>query len=185
MNVERELIFIVGPGGSGKSTAGKVLAERLGYGFVDLDYVFCERLGIIGDYIDQNGYKAYCAANSALFDRLLVDHPSRHVFPLSSGFLVHEDSPELVRKHRRLLRRSGISVLLLPSRSLSATMDVIIPRQMQRGYPGLTEDRERAKLARRFSRYKRFGDVKIFSSADPSTVADMMMSELTRIGLSA
>ena len=183
MNPGSKLVFIVGPGGSGKSTAGKILAERLGYGFVDLDYAFCERIGIIGDYIDEHGYRAYSSANSRLFDQLLIEHPSRTVFPLSSGFLVHEDSPALVRKHKLLLERAGVSILLLPSESLGEATSIIVPRQLGRGIPGLVESTERRKLASRFPRYKGFGDIKVFSSADPSTVADLMMAELARIGV--
>lgn len=183
MNVGSKLIFIVGPGGSGKSTAGRFLAERLGYGFADLDAVFYERVGIIGDYIGEFGYKRYSEENSRLFHTLLAEYRSRYVFPLSSGFQVHEDSPELVRKHRRLLKRSGVSILLLPSRSLEAAMEIIVPRQMARGIPGFMESRERAKLASRFPRYKRVGDIRIFSSADPSSVADLMVAELRQLGL--
>ena len=185
MNVGSKLVFIVGPGGSGKSTAGQILAERLDYAFVDLDLVFCERIGIIGDYIDQHGYRAYASANSLLFDRLWSEHPSRTVFALSSGFLVHEDAPELVRKHEQLLERAGITVLLLPSESLAEAMRVIVPRQLGRGLPGLVERTEREKLARRFPRYKRFGDVKVFSAADPPTVVALMVAELARIGIVA
>ena len=62
-------------------------------------------------------------------------------------------------------------------------MTVIIPRQMGRAIPGMVESRERDKLARRFPRYKRCGDIKVFSSADPSSVAASMAAELARIGI--
>jgi hypothetical protein len=62
-------------------------------------------------------------------------------------------------------------------------MEIIVPRQMARGIPGFTESRERAKLASRFPRYQRVGNIRIFSSADPATVADLMFAELRTIGL--
>lgn len=183
MHIESELIFIVGPGSAGKSTTGRLLAEKLGYGFVDIDFVFCERIKLIGDFLKANGYKAYCEANSALFDQLLEEYPAKTVFPLSSGFLVHEDSPELVSKHRRLLKEKGLSILLLPSRSLNESMDITIPRQMARGYPDLVEETEKARLKSRYPRYKRYGDIRIYSTQPAEQIADLMMDELKKLGL--
>jgi shikimate kinase len=183
VNTETELVFIVGPGSAGKSTTGSLLAERLGYGFIDLDLVFCERVGLIGDYVKEQGYSAYSETNSTLFEQLLEEYPTRMVFPLSSGFLVHEDSPELVRKHKSLLKRKGVSILLLPSRSLKETMDIIIPRQMARGYLDLVEGRERVRLNSRYPKYKKYGDIKIFSAEPPEQITDLITEELYKLGL--
>lgn len=183
MNTKNELVFIVGPGSAGKSTTGRLLAKKLGYGFVDIDFVFCERVGLIGDYIKQHGYRAYSEANSDLFEQVIEEYPAKMVFPLSSGFLVHKDSPELVRKHRRLLKEKGISILLLPSASLKESMDIIIPRQMSRGYLELVEEEERAKLKSRYPRYKRYGNIKIFSVEPLEQIADLMVEELNKLGL--
>jgi shikimate kinase len=60
-------IFIVGPGGVGKSTAGKILAAKLGFTFIDLDQVFCERIENIRLYVRRFGYEKYCYTNSTLF----------------------------------------------------------------------------------------------------------------------
>lgn len=45
MNVRRG-IFLIGLAGSGKSTLGKELANRLGYKFIDLDEVIAKREGL-------------------------------------------------------------------------------------------------------------------------------------------
>lgn len=183
MHTETELVFIVGPGSAGKSTTGRFLADKLGYEFVDLDLVFCERISRIGDFITEKGYRVYSETNSILFEQLLEEYPTKTVFPLSSGFLVHEDSPELVRKHKILLNEKGISILLLPSPSLKESMDIIIPRQMAREYLDLVEEREKAKLKSRHIKYKRYGDIKIFSVEQPEQIADLMMEELNKLGL--
>lgn len=183
VNTENELVFIVGPGSAGKSTTGKLLADKLGYEFVDIDFVFCEKIRLIGDFITEQGYRAYSQANSALFEQLLGEYPTKTVFPLSSGFLVHQNSPELVRRHKILLEEKGISILLLPSSSLKESMDIIIPRQMAREYLDLVEESERAKLKSRYPKYKGYGDIKIFSVEPPEQIADLMAEELNKLGL--
>lgn len=183
MNTKNELVFLVGPGSTGKSTIGRLLASKLGYEFVDIDLVFCERIGLIGNFIKKQGYKAYSEANSKLFEQLLEEYPTKTVFPLSSGFLVHKDSPKLVRKHKILLKEKGISILLLPSSLLKESMDIIIPRQIAREYLDLDEASEKAKLRLRHPKYKKYGDIKIFSIEPPVQIADLMMGELNKLGL--
>lgn len=183
MNLTTELVFIIGPGGVGKSTTGKLLADKLKYDFLDIDLVFCERVGLIGDYVKEKGYKAYSRANSQLVDQLLLEYPTKTVIPLPSGFLVHEDSPKLVRKHKRLLKEKGVSIMLLPSPSLKVSMDIIIPRQMSRGYLDLNEESERLRLTRRHPKYKKYGDIKVFSYAEPHEIANFMEEELKKLGL--
>ncbi|MEX0555857.1 shikimate kinase [Klebsiella grimontii] len=37
-------LFLIGPGGVGKSTVGALLAQAMNYRFIDLDSEFCEQL---------------------------------------------------------------------------------------------------------------------------------------------
>lgn len=184
MNLESKLIFIVGPGGVGKSTTGRVLAEKINYEFVDIDLVFCGRIGLIGDFSAQFGYREYCLRNSELFDSLLGEYKQKAVFALSSGFLVHEDSPGLVAKHKKILKEVGTSILLLPSTNLEESVEVVIPRLMSRDYVDTTEDRERQRHISRFPKYKSYGDVKIFSAGSPDGIVSLMMEGLKEKGFS-
>lgn len=59
-------LFLLGPGGVGKSTLGRELARRLAMPLIDLDLEFCERLQLIGPFIAAHGYERYRAANLAL-----------------------------------------------------------------------------------------------------------------------
>lgn len=92
-------IFFVGPASVGKSTVASLLAERLGYKFVDVDKKFCERIDLIPDVVRNEGYPVYCEKNSKLVDELIMENPQKTVFATPSGFLVHEGSPHLVKKH--------------------------------------------------------------------------------------
>ncbi|MAG11564.1 MAG: shikimate kinase [Parcubacteria group bacterium] len=171
-------VFIVGPGGVGKSTSGKILAQLLDYNCIDLDLEFCNQIGNIGEYIRSQGYESYCHANSELFYTLLKKHTQRMVWMLSSGFLVHEECSDLVHKHTQTIKKE-LSILLLPSRSIDESEDIVVERQLKRGF-GLKEERERKKFRERYVPYQSFGDVQIYSVEEPQVVAQEMLEEVAR-----
>jgi len=170
-------IFLIGPGGVGKSTCGTILADLLGYNFIDLDAEFCERVENVGDYIKKLGYEKYCFENSKLFYEIIDQHLENFVFSLSSGFLVHEDLDNLTLKHKQSLKDLGISILLLPSKSLEKSADIVVDRQLSRGF-GLKEDREKTKFIQRYSIYKELENIKIFSYDKPEIIAEQMKKEI-------
>ena len=170
-------IFLIGPGGAGKSTRGKILAERIGYRFIDLDIEFCDKIENIGDYILTKGYKKYCFENSKLFYELLNKNTKDVIFSLSSGFLVHKNLDELTSRHKQTLKNSGTSILFLPSTSLNKSTKIILERQLSRGF-GLKENREKIKFIRRFKLYKELGDIKIFSHEKPQVIVEKIVKQL-------
>jgi len=170
-------IFIIGPGGVGKSTCGAILANLLDYNFIDLDVEFCERVKNVGIYINKYGYEKYCFENSKLFYDIMSQHLENFIFSLSSGFLVHEGIDHLTLKHKQTLKDEGVSILLLPSTSLDTSTDIVLKRQLSRGF-GLNKDREKIKFTQRFPIYKDFGDIKIFSHDKPEIIAEQMKKEI-------
>ncbi|MCE8442605.1 shikimate kinase, partial [Rhodovulum sulfidophilum] len=60
-------IFLIGPGGIGKTSSGRNLAELLGREFIDLDEKFMSGPGHIGQYISEHGYAKYVRENSNFF----------------------------------------------------------------------------------------------------------------------
>jgi shikimate kinase len=163
-------LFIIGPGGVGKTTCGNILAKMIGYRFIDLDQEFCSRVGDITKHINTQGYESYCLKNSELFYKLLEKLPENFVFSLSSGFLIHK---ELRIKHKQTLDKVGTSILLLPSESLDESIKIIVERQMSRGL-GLEEEREKTKFSERFHEYQKFGDFRIYSKDNPTKIAEQM-----------
>jgi len=172
-------IFIVGPGGVGKTTCGRIFAEKISYDFVDLDSEFMGRIGHIGDHIEEQGYLSYCRKNSELFYELLSKQTKDTVFALSSGFLVHGDVDSDLKKHADSISDLGLSILLLPSESLEKTKAVVVGRQLGRGL-NVKEDRERQKIRERFHRYLQFGNIKVFSTDSPESIAETMKQEYQR-----
>lgn len=166
-------IFIIGPGGVGKTTCGKLLADRLGYRFVDLDIEYINKFGNIDDYIDENGYESYCLENSRLFYEILEKIQPDCVFVLSSGFFAYDNEEGLIEKHTKTVREQGISILLLPSGSMEESTGIVVKRQLERGL-GYKKESETKKIILRYPKYKEIGDIKIFSSDTPENIAKDM-----------
>lgn len=167
-------IFLVGPGGAGKSTVGKILANKLGVACIDLDKQFMTSVGHISQYITREGYLAYKKANSELAHQLLRAAPESYVFVASSGFLVHE---EYRARHLSLLAENGLLVLLMPSENRTECEEIIVKRQLNRGF-GLDEDNERKKIRERFVLYQKLGDIQVFSYESPEVIVDTIYQRI-------
>lgn len=171
-------LFLIGPGGAGKSTVGEKLAVRLGYVFVDLDAQFCERIANIREYLKSDGYEAYLEQNAALFDVLLAERRHQNVvFALSSGFLATDIRPDIVERNRQRVKECGRSILLMPSKDVDVACGCIVKRQLKRGF-GLVRDNEEAKFRQRFTDYMAQGDIQIFAMASPEVIVHKIIAAL-------
>lgn len=146
------------------------------YKLIDLDREFTDKIGNITKHIKEVGYEDYCTKNSDLFYKLLEENTKNTVFILSSGFLVHENLDKLTTKHKRTIKK-GFSILLLPSESKGESTEIIVQRQLSRGF-GLNEERERQKFRKRFDIYKKFGNIKIYSTDTPENIAQEMKEKI-------
>lgn len=171
-------LFLIGPGGAGKSTVGEKLAASLGYAFVDLDAQFCERVANIREYLKSDGYETYLEQNAALLDTLLVERCHQNVvFALSSGFLATDIRPDIVERNRQRVRECGRSILLMPSTDVDVACDCIVTRQLKRGF-GLVRDKEESKFRQRFTDYMALGDIQIFAMAPPEVIVHKIIAAL-------
>lgn len=172
-------IFLIGPGGVGKTTVGRLLAARLGYEFVDLDEEFCSRVRPIRNYLDQNGYRSYVRRNSYLFHELLGEYgpSSKTIFALSSGFLATDVEPEIIARNRATVSVAGRAVLLMPSRDFATSLAVVLERQFARNMD-LDRKSQEETFQARFGEYLRLGDVQIFSSESVDKIATLIPREV-------
>ena len=102
------------------------------------------------------------------------------VFVLSSGFLVHENLNQLTSEHHTTLQKEGLSILLLPSKSQEESTNIVVKRQLSRGF-GMKENRELQKFKKRFEEYQTFGNVQIFSCQSPDAIALEMKNKIVQI----
>lgn len=171
-----ETLFLVGPGGVGKSTLGRALAQRLGWTLIDLDLHFCDEIEEIGAFIASNGYAAYRAENLRLAQRLIEAHPAPVVFVTASGFLAAPVGSD-DRTTADALVATGFSIALLPSFDLDRATTLVVDRQLQRGF-GLERASETAKFRERFEIYRQLGDMLLVSAAPAEQVAASVLAAL-------
>jgi shikimate kinase len=163
-------IFLIGPGGVGKSTTGPPLAALLNRPFIDLDTVFCDEIENVGTYIKSNGYDAYARANADLAQRIIRKQAEPVVMALSSGSLVTTGLADVIAQTRAIVRETGISVALLPGGSLDEAAAIVVARQLTRGF-GLQPEPERQKFLERAAPYRELADFCVDSAQPPGKVA--------------
>jgi shikimate kinase len=129
--------------------------------------------------MNERGYPAYCERNSLLVDQLISEYPSNTVFATPSGFLIHEGSPHLVKKHVEVIRTDATSVLLLPSSNPQDTATLVAQRQIVR-WPEMDEKQQRARYIKRHSQYKEYGDIKIIGMYSPEETVRKIIGQLKK-----
>jgi shikimate kinase len=92
------LIFLVGYRGSGKTTVGRILADRLQWSFLDADAVIEERAGkTIRDVFATEGEGAFRDKESELLAELCARTES--VIATGGGIVLRDDNRAMLRKH--------------------------------------------------------------------------------------
>ncbi len=117
-------IILIGPMGSGKSTIGQLLANRLGRPFYDSDYYIEERTGVdIPRIFDIEGEEGFRIRETKALEELTgLD---RIVLATGGGAVTREEN-------RQILRRAGYIIFL----------DTSVDQQMER----LKHDKKRPLL---------------------------------------
>jgi len=146
-------VTLIGPGGAGKSTVGRLLAERLRMPFVDLDQRFADRAGDISEYINRFGYGAYARENVEIYNAVLHQGNGTFVAALSSGFMTY---PRDIHPHyagiRKQIEDCPTTFVLLPSLTVETCVAEIVRRQLARPFARSAATEERV-IRERFPLY--------------------------------
>ena len=92
------LLILTGFMGSGKSSVGKIVAERLGYRFIDLDAEIVAAAGCsINDIFARNGEQAFRTLESSCLEQVLSAGNGR-VVATGGGAVISAPNRTLMRK---------------------------------------------------------------------------------------
>lgn len=170
------MIRLVGPGGAGKSTAGALLAQRLGVPFVDLDEEFVANVGDISQYLDSHSYDAYAKRNVDVYLTLARVVVREAVLALSSGFMTYR--PDIHSEYescRRNIASSPSTFVLLPSLEFEACVAETVRRQLIRPF-ARSADGEEQIIRTRFPIYLNIPATKVETMRPVREVVDEIVA---------
>ena len=92
-------IYLIGYMGAGKTTAGKLLAQKLGWHFVDLDDAFKEIHGLsTADYIRQYGLEDFRKKEKYVAEDLAELPIEKMIYATGGGYPCWEDNMECLHE---------------------------------------------------------------------------------------
>lgn len=110
----KQSIFLIGPMGAGKSSVGRVLAEKLSYNFVDSDHAIEDKTGVtIPMIFDIEGEEGFRLREKAVIDELTL--LPQTVLATGGGAILNIDN-------RKNLRSRGVVVYL------KSSIDILLQR---------------------------------------------------------
>lgn len=96
------LLFLIGPRGSGKSTVARLLAQELGWDWLDADEVLEKRHGSsIRAIFASEGEAGFRAKEAVVLEELCL--LSRHVIATGGGIVLRESNRALLRQSGRVV----------------------------------------------------------------------------------
>ncbi len=166
-------IVLVGLMGTGKTTAGRLLAERLGVAFVDTDDLIQERAGrTVREIFEADGEPAFRTVESeVLLDT--IGSPEPLVLAAAGGVVLAETN-------RRALRQPGVRVVWL-----RADPAVLVDRVVGQDHRPLLDDDPAGTFASmradREPLYAEVADVAIdVGELTPTDVVDRVLQEIAQ-----
>lgn len=99
---DKNLVFLVGFMGCGKTTLGKKVAQKTGYSFIDLDELITQQIGIsITQYFDTFGEAAFRKIESETLHNLKEEKDA--IIATGGGTPCHLDNMDWMNKHGKTI----------------------------------------------------------------------------------
>ena len=166
-------IFLIGPRACGKTSVGRLLADRLGIDFVDTDHALVQTVGVeIAEYVERHGWDAFRERESETLLREAI--PGGRVIGCGGGIVL--------RKENRAILHGGITIYLKADAEELARRLMNDPNEKQR--PSLTgksvADEVREVLIERAPLYEGCADI-VTNGVSINEVVEQIIRELGRL----
>lgn len=115
MNKESEIVYLIGPRASGKTSVGRALAEQLNYQFIDTDHQFEKHWGqTIAQVVEQEGWESFRQKESEI---LRICSKPKSVIATGGGMVLAESNRHHMKQNGRVFYLSA-SIQALSERLL-------------------------------------------------------------------
>ncbi len=107
----RPSIILIGYRATGKTTVGRLLAQQLGFSFIDTDQTIEEEEGsCISDMVAQHGWSFFRKKEKDMLKRLA--HKKNHVIATGGGAILHKDIwPEIKQNNLVIWFKADIDTI--------------------------------------------------------------------------
>lgn len=163
----RKTVFLIGPRGSGKTTVGNLLAQQLGYGFVDTDNALQEAIGTsIAHLVEKEGWSAFRKKEKETLRRVTAD---RMVIATGGGIVLAEENRQFMQENGFVMY-IDVPVAILTERLQKNPNEASRPSLTGQGLLEEIQEimQEREALYREVAHYCFAGD------EEPTNVAELM-----------
>ncbi|MBM9511765.1 shikimate kinase [Desulfogranum marinum] len=170
-------ILLTGFRATGKSLIGRLLAERLGYRFVDTDHELCRRTKqSVEEIVAERGWQGFRMLERALLQEMAGQQ--KIVLAVGGGAIEHEDIWQLLRAHYFIIW------LQADKKTILSRMAADDKTSTQR--PALTsqnlEDEIEEILARRSPLYASGSDMAVdTATGTPKQLVEQILSTLVKV----
>ena len=165
--MEQRHVYLVGFMGSGKSTVGEILANKLGAFFVDLDRFIEETVGVeISEIFSEYGEEHFREVESYVLNEVAAS-PDPSVVATGGGIVLKEDN-------WRVMEESGVTI------HLHASIDTLWNRVSGTNNRPLAEDRQQFESLywSRLPLYRRAQIEVVSHPKSPEEVAEEVLDAL-------
>lgn len=133
LTLAKQNVVLTGMPGSGKTTIGTIIAQKLGRAFYDTDEEFTKKYGAPADYIKENGEKAFRDAEAAVIAELCHDTVGS-VISTGGGAILRGENIVALRGNGKIyfIDRDIDDIIPTSDRPLSSNREMLQKRYNER-----------------------------------------------------